>query len=89
MGRESFFGLKKVDNHIETRSSSSVKGKKDLAMSRASKWVSKPDSKGVGKIVPNATSVWTLLGKEGVGECSDEGFQFAARGRSEVGLQSR
>ena len=89
VGREPLFGLKKVDQHTDIRSSPSVKGKKDLVRSRASKWMSKLDSEGVRKIVPNVTSVWTSLGKEGVGECSDEGFQFAARGRSEVGLQSR
>ena len=78
-----------MDQHTETRSSPSVKGKKDLARSRASKWVSKPKSEGVRKIVPNANSIWIALGKDRGGECSDEGFQFAARGRSEVRLQSR
>ena len=51
--------------------------------------MSKPESERVKKFVPNANSVWTALGKDGGGECSDEGFQFAARGRSEVRLQSR
>ena len=78
-----------MDQHTETWSSPSVKGKKDLARSRASKWVSKPESEGVRKIVPNANSVWTALGKYGGGECFDEGFQFATRGQSEVRLQSR
>ena len=74
MGRELGFGFKMMDQHTKTRSSPSVKGKKDLARSRASKWVSKPESKGVKKFVPNTNSVWTVLGKDGGGECFDEGL---------------
>nr|POE70598.1 hypothetical protein CFP56_23035 [Quercus suber] len=66
VGQESIFGLKKVD-HTETRYSPSIKDKKDLARNRASKWVSKPEIGGVGKVSPNTKSAWTILRKEGDG----------------------
>ena len=55
VGREPTFGLKEVDNHMETRFSPSVKGKKDLERNRAAKWASKPDT-DMGKGFPNKSS---------------------------------
>ena len=87
VGRELTFGLKKVDNLTETWSSTSVKGKKDLARNKVAKWASKPAT-DMGKGFPNKSSAWVLLGKEGEGECSDDLFHFTANGRTEVGFQA-
>lgn len=74
VGQESNFGIRKVEKHMEVRSSLLIKGKKDLASSRATKWMAKSDIGGVGKLIPNTISSWTPRDKTGDGECSMEPF---------------
>lgn len=89
VGCEPSPGVKMVDKQLECQFSSSVKGKRDLARCRATKWISKADTKGVGKHGPSTMAIWNSQGKNGDGKCSNEPFQFSASGRTEMGFQSQ
>lgn len=89
MGLESNLVVKKVDEHPSNRTSPSVKGKKDTTRNRATKWMSKSDTGGMGKHFLNTTHIWTSRGNNGDGELSNKLFQFTANGRTEIGHQFR
>ena len=72
---------------MEFQYSPSVKGKRDLARSKATKWLSKGESGGVGKHLPNTTANWGLRGRTGDGECSSESFHFSGSGQ--IGLDKQ
>lgn len=76
VGRGPSLGLKMMDKELEFRSSPSVKGKRDLARSRATKWMSKADIGGVSKHFPSVTTIWNSRSKNDNGECSVDPFQF-------------
>lgn len=89
VGLESNLVVKKVDEHPSNRTSPSVKGKKDTTRNRATKWMSKSDTGGMGKHFLNTTHIWTSRGNNGDGELSNKLFQFTANGRTEIGHQFR
>nr|POE70884.1 hypothetical protein CFP56_74167 [Quercus suber] len=74
---------------MESRFSASVKGKRDLARSKATKWLSKGDLGGVGKHLPNTTAIGDPRGRTGDGERSSESFQFSAGGQVEMDKQDQ
>ena len=87
VGQEPSFGVNLLDKQMEFWYSLSIKGKRDLARSKATKWLSKGELGGVGKHLPNTTANWGPRGRTGDGECSSESFQFSAGGR--IGLDKQ
>lgn len=77
-----------MDKELEFRSSPLVKGKRDLARSRATKWMSKADIGGVSKHFPSVTTIWNSRSKNDNGECSVDPFQFSASVQTKMGNQS-
>nr|POF20885.1 uncharacterized protein CFP56_76508 [Quercus suber] len=89
VGREPSVGVKLLDKQMESRFNASVKGKRDLARSKATKWLSKGDLGGVGKHLPNTTAIGDPRGRTGDGERSSESFQFSAGGQVEMDKQDQ
>ena len=89
VGREPNFGVKMLDKQVEFHFSPSIKGKRDLARSKATKWLTKGDTGGVGKHLPNTTATWGPRGRNGDSEYSGESFQFSTGGRIEMDKQAR
>ena len=87
VGQEPSFGVNLLDKQMEFWYSPSIKGKRDLARSKATKWLSKGELGGVGKHLPNTTANWGPRRRTGDGECFSELFQFSAGGQ--IGLDKQ
>nr|POF10944.1 uncharacterized protein CFP56_16060 [Quercus suber] len=87
VGRDPSCDVTLPDKQVEPRFSPSVKGKRDLARRKTSKWLSKGDTVGVGKHIPNTKAVWGSRDTNEDGECSGESFHFSTGGRTEMAKQ--
>nr|POE60543.1 uncharacterized protein CFP56_65433 [Quercus suber] len=87
VGRDPNCEVTLPEKHVEPRFSASVKGKRDLARRKTTKWLSKGDTVGVGKHIPNTKANWGSRDTIEDGECSGESFQFSAGGRTEMAKQ--
>lgn len=74
MVQEPSIGNKMLNKQLEFRFSTSVKGKRELARSKATKGLSKVGTGGVGKHFPIMTGIWSSRGGKGNGECSVDPF---------------
>nr|POE71751.1 hypothetical protein CFP56_31854 [Quercus suber] len=87
VGRDPSCDVTLPDNQVEPHFSPSVKGKRDLARRKTSKWLSKGNTVGVGKHIPNTKAIWGSRDTKEDGECSGESFLFSAGGRTEMAKQ--
>jgi len=88
VGREDNVSKEGVSVRPHNRSSVLVKGKKEIARTKATKWNVKEDVGSSGKIVVNNSLKWSSLNTIGDRKNPCDQFQFSATGSAEVGKQS-
>nr|POE85635.1 hypothetical protein CFP56_55110 [Quercus suber] len=89
VGREASASKEGVNVRPHNRSSASVKGKKEIARTKVTKWNGKEIVGSSGKFLVNNSLKWSSLNTIGERNTSPDQFQFSATSQAEVGKQSQ
>nr|POE69482.1 hypothetical protein CFP56_74935 [Quercus suber] len=89
VGRDDSASKEGVNVRPHNRSSASVKGKKEIARTKVTKWNVKEIAGSSGKFLVNNSLKWSSLNTIGERNTSPDQFQFSATGQAEVGKQSQ
>ena len=87
MGLEINFAKGRIDKYPSNTTNPSVKGKKEIARSKALKILTKSDNVRAGEQLLNTTTTWSVRSKNGDESHSHEPFQFMVDDRDALGLR--
>lgn len=78
VGQEVNFSKERLSGRLPNQSSASVKGKKEIARNKVTKWNVKEDAGNIGNSVFKNSLKWSSLNSIGDGCPANDQFQFSA-----------